>query len=757
MNLRLAICHGTMHTPILGTVILSLAATLTAQRWTAQNGLPHRYEHALAFDVATGGIVVFGGSVFGTGYGTSDTQANFGDTWVRDANGWHEVGPAQSPGPGPRTRHAMAYDSLRQRLVLFGGLATNPGTPDAVIVDDTWEFDGALWTQRNPLHRPSARIDHGMTWHAAQGRIVLWGGMAALPYGGHTYDTWQYDGIDWVQATPGATPSVLGANNLVYAPALNRTVLCSYPSTWEYDGANWAQVPTAHQLPLSNYSQTSASVDATGNVLVLALDYGLPIAALSTWRYDGVDWTQVTTAHTPPIESLGPMTWDATRNRVVLVADGAVWEFDGVDWVLADPTSGFARRMAAPYAHDSHRHCLVSFGGWTAANPQTNAHWEWHGSGWQVVPQNVAPGPRRNAHLAYDSRRERLVLHGGDNLHDTWEYNGSQWHQVLTPHDPWAPVTAMTYDPVQGHCIALASSPSSTYWPWSSTFAYDGNDWTEMVTPTLLPPRLTPTLAWNAARDAISLYGGYWGYGVYTDNWELRDGDWHQLSPQIRPPVAHARGGYDTARGKLVVDTGPSLTQHLPGGWFEFDGTSWQPLPSQPVLPIWYPMLPLVFDPARGCLLAISHFGDVWAYEPAPLATWAKLGRGCTQGSSPTLDAAAGSTPSLGGTFVVQITDLPPQPGALFLTYGFGFSTYQGRALPVDLGFLGQPDCLLWIEPAGLGAFVAHSGGSASLGIQLPANGALAGTRFTMQGLTFDMASPTGLGAPTNAGVATVY
>ena len=40
-------------------------------------------------------------------------------------------------GPGARFAHAMAYDSQREVVVLFGGAPT-PGT----ALDDTWEWNG---------------------------------------------------------------------------------------------------------------------------------------------------------------------------------------------------------------------------------------------------------------------------------------------------------------------------------------------------------------------------------------------------------------------------------------------------------------------------------------------------------------------------------------------------------------------------------------------------------------------------------------
>lgn len=53
---------------------------------------------------------------------------------------WIEI-TLTGPTPGARVAHAMAYDRRRQRLGLYGGFSGGPA------LDDTWEWDGANWTE----------------------------------------------------------------------------------------------------------------------------------------------------------------------------------------------------------------------------------------------------------------------------------------------------------------------------------------------------------------------------------------------------------------------------------------------------------------------------------------------------------------------------------------------------------------------------------------------------------------------------------
>ena len=63
------------------------------------------------------------------------------------------LGTRDIVGPGWRMEHAMA--TLGDKVVLFGGRAS------AGIVNDTWEWDGQTWTQRQ-VSGPAARWEVGM-------------------------------------------------------------------------------------------------------------------------------------------------------------------------------------------------------------------------------------------------------------------------------------------------------------------------------------------------------------------------------------------------------------------------------------------------------------------------------------------------------------------------------------------------------------------------------------------------------------------
>jgi len=85
--------------------------------------------------------------------------------------GWSR---AASDGPGPRYGTALAYDSQRRVVVLFGGAG------DDELYGDTWEWDGTSWTRRCDTGEcgPPPRRYHTMVYDSQRGVTVLFGGSA---------------------------------------------------------------------------------------------------------------------------------------------------------------------------------------------------------------------------------------------------------------------------------------------------------------------------------------------------------------------------------------------------------------------------------------------------------------------------------------------------------------------------------------------------------------------------------------------------
>jgi hypothetical protein len=83
----------------------------------------------------------------------------------------------------------MVYDSVRGKVVMFGGYYWSNGH---VFYDETWEYDGVNWTQVATVSNPDGRNGHKMAYDSVRGKVVMFGGFDSS----YSYlnDTWEYDG-----------------------------------------------------------------------------------------------------------------------------------------------------------------------------------------------------------------------------------------------------------------------------------------------------------------------------------------------------------------------------------------------------------------------------------------------------------------------------------------------------------------------------------------------------------------------------------
>jgi hypothetical protein len=103
--------------------------------------LPSRYWHQMAYDGDRGNLVVFSGSM------GDDSRSD--DTWILDTEAltWERLQAEESPEA--RANSAMVYDSVHEKIILFGGIRSidDPPLDDLWVLDPvegTWEERGAV-------------------------------------------------------------------------------------------------------------------------------------------------------------------------------------------------------------------------------------------------------------------------------------------------------------------------------------------------------------------------------------------------------------------------------------------------------------------------------------------------------------------------------------------------------------------------------------------------------------------------------------
>lgn len=112
----------------------------------------------MAYDSVRNQVILFGGR-------TQNGEAN--DTWSLDAvtGAWTLLTTA---GPSPRSGAEMVYNPDCDRIILFGGEA-------AAFFDETWAWDGLQWTLMNAIGA-SSRANFAMAYDSENRTVVINGG-----------------------------------------------------------------------------------------------------------------------------------------------------------------------------------------------------------------------------------------------------------------------------------------------------------------------------------------------------------------------------------------------------------------------------------------------------------------------------------------------------------------------------------------------------------------------------------------------------
>ncbi|MFN7972296.1 MAG: kelch repeat-containing protein [Acidobacteriota bacterium] len=297
--------------------------------------------------------------------------------------------PAWVPAPaGPyRAQSRMAFDSVRNRMMLFGGDyggATN----------DLWEYDGTSWTQVVANAPAPARYSHGVAFDSARNRLVIYGGYTgAAPF--YLNDVWEYTPGFWTAASPIATPRA--SFGMAFDSARARTVIfagydgAQKNDTYEYDGNVYTGQPDSQHVELVMV------FDSQRNVMVVF--GGNPGPNNDTWEYDGGPWVYKNPATKPPARYWHAMAYDSARGRVVMFGGRTVasnynndtWEYDGVDWYPgATAPAGLTPRSQCAMAFDSARSRAVLEGG--GAGFVTNETWEYVCGAITLAPASLPNG-----------------------------------------------------------------------------------------------------------------------------------------------------------------------------------------------------------------------------------------------------------------------------------------------------------------------------------------------------------------------------
>ncbi len=549
-------------------------------RWTRiapPVGPAARSGHAVAWDSHRGVLVVFGGDVGG---------AYSNQTWEWNGQSWTL---RSTSGPSSRVHSVAAYDPVRRRTVLFGGRGS--GT---TMFDETWEWDGLSWTLRSLPNRPSARSVCGMVYDSARARMVLFGGVS--PSVTALGETWEYDGTTWTLRSSGG-PQPREWPGMAYDSARQLTVMfggsstsgVAFNETWEWNGASgtWTfrNIPGPSERSLKNLAY-----DAARGVVVCFGGYGSGAFRADHWEYDGTAWTQRT---------------------------------------LAMPTPRFSH----PLVYDPAQQRVLFFGG-EAQSGLTAETWSFSNARWKPVSGPQLPRYRANGLLAVAPGEQGLVLYGGTSdtpataaMNDTWLHTSGVWGEIRPINSPLTGLYALAAcDRVSTGQLRpfLFGGLSATQVAQRNSYEFDGQSWLATSINTGPSARHSTRVVFDSSNSRVLLFGGRTGGTALGDLWKWEFGQWSPIVASGPSPRYEHAMAYDAARQRVVLFGGRVGDQYFGDTWeFNVVTNTWSFLSDLNPAPPARCNASMVYDPVRQRVVMFGGFNgstalnEVWEFDGA--------------------------------------------------------------------------------------------------------------------------------------------
>ncbi len=436
--------------------------------------------------------------------------------WSFDDRGWQRVTSADGleDGPGKRVRPAQVYDPIRKETLVFGGFS-------AAEDERTWAWSGKRWLvrqQRVDRRAPAAALASA-AYDSRRDRIVLFGGFDGS---GYSDTVWEFDGTGWIPITPPEPRPEPGLGYSMAYDAARRTVVLHgganlvegriFKSLWGWNGQRWTLLdsgtgPPAQTPGLRAFGAMAYDPDLQVVVLFGGVN-GTSNAPTSTWEWDGDGWTEFLPAPDVPqpeartghnlaffggcercIEDLrGPMLVGGVGNGPVLRDQ---WLRRDGQWTLVEDE--VPPRVDAMMAWDPVSGLLLRFGGTTSADFDYDLSqsdmWAWGGNTWTVLsPASNQPAARSGGVGLYHQVLRGMVVASGEGLPltggggdvpnryhaDTWVFSSEEWREVTRGQRPRCNHRAVTHPVTDetlmyGGCTVPFCLPGlDLTWSWGS-------------------------------------------------------------------------------------------------------------------------------------------------------------------------------------------------------------------------------------------------------------------------------------------------
>ena len=226
-----------------------ISANTWTQLSTSGGPPPNRAGHVAIYDNMRHRMIVFAGSNW--------WQTWYNDTWALDltTNTWTQLSTTGGP-PTNRYFHAGVYDSIQDRLIIFGGACGS--TSNNWKSDETWALNlGTLqWEQLNTSNNPLPREEMSATFDATHNRLIVFGGRDNST---NFSDVQALDLSTYVWSYLGDFANTVSCHTAVFNPQKNLMIVVAgwglynhgQAAVFSIDDDSWLNVSIAGDIPSS--------------------------------------------------------------------------------------------------------------------------------------------------------------------------------------------------------------------------------------------------------------------------------------------------------------------------------------------------------------------------------------------------------------------------------------------------------------------------------------------------------------------------
>ena len=270
------------------SLLLILLTLYAIPQVNAQDTPSPRMGSRMIYDSVNQRVLLFGGSYYDNRY------TLYNDIWSYDytTNTWTEIDtPSKPPG---RFNTPLVYDSDTHKIIVFSGFGANEQNADMY----SYDIESNRWTRLRPNPMPFARSDTSIVYDEKYNKVIILSGY--VHYNDtHPRDTWAYDvpSNTWERMGPETTPKGQYGHYFVYDSIHERTLMLgghwvdddSHGYTdglWQYDYGSdtWTLLNENPTLP-ERYWHTMSYNTNNGEITVFSGSQGYGDHSDDTWIF----------------------------------------------------------------------------------------------------------------------------------------------------------------------------------------------------------------------------------------------------------------------------------------------------------------------------------------------------------------------------------------------------------------------------------------------------------------------------------------